>query len=68
VLDAVAALVPPVFVGLLFWFVVRAMIGADRKERAALAAMDRAEREQQAAEQQRAGRKPGQVADENASS
>ncbi len=66
-LDAVAALVPPVFVGLLFWFVVRAMIGADRKERAALAAMDRAEREQQA-EQQRAGRKPEQVTDENASS
>jgi hypothetical protein len=48
VLDAVAALVPPVFVGLLFWFVVRAMIGADRRERAALAAMERTERERRA--------------------
>ena len=48
-LDAVAALVPPVFVGLLFWFVVRSMISADRRERAALAAMDRAEREQEKA-------------------
>ena len=48
-LEAVAALVPPVFVGLLFWFVVRAMVGADRRERAAMAALDRAEREQEKA-------------------
>jgi len=49
VLEALAALVPPLGVALLFWFVVRAMIGADRRERAAMAALDRAEREERAA-------------------
>ena len=44
-LEALAALVPSVGVGLLFWFAVRAMVGADRRERAAMAALDRAERE-----------------------
>lgn len=42
-LEALAALVPSVGVGLLFWFVVRAMIAADRRERAAMAALDREE-------------------------
>ncbi len=42
-LEALAALVPSVGVGLLFWFVVRAMIAADRRERAAMAALDRQE-------------------------
>ncbi len=46
-LEALAALVPSVGVGLLFWFVVRAMIAADRRERAAMAAMDREERERE---------------------
>jgi hypothetical protein len=45
VLEALGALVPSVGVGLLFWFVVRAMINADRRERAALARMELAERE-----------------------
>lgn len=46
-LDVVAALVPSVGVGLLFWFAMRAIIRADRRERAAIAhleaAADRAE-------------------------
>ena len=36
-LDAVAALVPSVAVGLIFWFAMRAIIRADRRERAAMA-------------------------------
>ena len=44
-LDALAALVPSVGVGLLFWFVVRAMVAGDRRERAAMAALDLADRQ-----------------------
>lgn len=40
VLQALAALVPPAGVGLLFWFVMRGVIQADRRERAALARLD----------------------------
>ena len=40
-LQVVAALVPSVGVGLLFWFVMRAIIGADRRERAAIARLER---------------------------
>ena len=40
-LDVVAALVPSVGVGVLFWFVMRAIIGADRRERAAIARLER---------------------------
>ena len=40
-LDVVAALVPSVGVGLLFWFAMRAIIGADRRERAAIARLER---------------------------
>jgi hypothetical protein len=36
-LEALAALLPPVGVGLIFWFVIRAIIHADRRERIALA-------------------------------
>jgi len=36
-LDAVAALAPAVAVGLIFWFVTRAVIRADLRERAAMA-------------------------------
>ena len=41
---ALAALLPSIGVGLLFWFGMRAVINADRTERQALARMDRAER------------------------
>ncbi|WP_029291616.1 hypothetical protein [Cellulomonas sp. HZM] len=41
---ALAALLPSIGVGLLFWFVMRAVINADRTERQALARMDAAER------------------------
>lgn len=43
-LEALGALVPSIGVGLLFWYIVRAMIHADRRERAAVAAMERADR------------------------
>jgi preprotein translocase subunit YajC len=43
-LDAVAALVPPVAVGGIFWFAMRAIIRADRRERAAMARMAAASR------------------------
>lgn len=40
---ALAALAPPVGVGLVFWLVIRALMNADRNERAALARMDAAD-------------------------
>ena len=49
-LDAVAALVPSVGVGLLFWFVIRSLVRGDRNERAAMAALDAAERRRAAEE------------------
>lgn len=48
-----AALTPPIGVALLFWFVMRAVLRADRNEREAMAALDRAE-----AERVRADRAP----------
>ncbi|MDM7830447.1 hypothetical protein QRT05_03810 [Cellulomonas sp. MW9] len=48
---ALAALIPSIGVGLLFWFGMRAVINADRTERQALARMDLAE--QQAAADER---------------
>lgn len=42
--DAVAALVPSVGVGLLFWLVLRSMLQADRRERAAVARLEKAEK------------------------
>ena len=41
---ALAALLPSIGVGLLFWFGIRALINADRTERQAMARMDAAER------------------------
>ena len=41
-MDYVAVLLPPVLVGLIFWFAIRAIFNADKSEREALA---RAERE-----------------------
>jgi hypothetical protein len=48
---ALAALLPSIGVGLLFWFGMRALINADRTERQALARMDHAENEARKAEQ-----------------
>jgi hypothetical protein len=42
--DALIALVPSVGVGLLFWLALRAMVNGDRREREALARMEREER------------------------
>ncbi|GEK22539.1 hypothetical protein [Cellulomonas xylanilytica] len=42
---ALAALLPSIGVGLLFWFAIRALVNADRTERQALARMDAAERQ-----------------------
>jgi hypothetical protein len=44
-LTALAALLPSIGVGLLFWFAIRALVNADRTERQAMARMDAAERE-----------------------
>lgn len=41
---ALAALLPSIGVGLLFWYGMRAVVNADRTERQALARMDREER------------------------
>ena len=41
---ALAALIPSIGVGVLFWYGMRAVINADRTERQALARMDLAER------------------------
>ena len=46
---ALAALLPSIGVGLLFWFAIRALINADRTERQALARMDAAERQAEVA-------------------
>ncbi len=43
--DILAALAPPVGVGLVFWFAMRAIVRADRRERAAMAAMEAAAQE-----------------------
>ena len=43
-MDALAALIPSLGVGALFYYAMRAMIGADRRESAALAELDRLER------------------------
>ena len=39
-LEVLGALLPPVGVGLLFWYVMRAIIHADRRERIALARLE----------------------------
>lgn len=44
VFTALAALLPSIGVGLLFWFAIRALVNADRTERQALARMDADER------------------------
>lgn len=47
-LTALAAIIPSIGVGLLFWYAMRAVVNADRTEREALARMDAAEREARA--------------------
>lgn len=42
--NAVLSLVPTVFVGLLFWFVIRAIIRMDRREREVSAKIEAEER------------------------
>ncbi|GAB2690730.1 hypothetical protein [Thalassiella azotivora] len=49
-MEAVAALVPSIGVGLLFWWVIRALVNADRSERQAMAELDRREHERARAE------------------
>ena len=53
-LEIAAGLVPSIGVGLIFWFVIRAIIRADRAERAALARLDQ-ERARRAAAPSTAG-------------
>ena len=48
-LTALAALLPSIGVGLLFWVAIRALVNADRTERQALAKMDAEERIAEAA-------------------
>jgi len=50
---ALAALLPSIGVGLLFWFAIRALVNADRTERQAMARMDAAERQSEVAAAQR---------------
>ncbi len=45
VLSAIGALVPPIGVGVIFWLVMRWILQADRRERAAIARIEAAERE-----------------------
>lgn len=64
---AIAALTPPVGVALLFWFVMRAVLQADRSEREAMAALDRedaqrAQAQREAADREAAEREAGERA------
>ncbi|MDO9394926.1 MAG: hypothetical protein Q7T71_00115 [Herbiconiux sp.] len=43
-LPSLAALAPTVLIGLVFWFIMRALIRADRTERRALAKIEAQER------------------------
>jgi hypothetical protein len=40
-MDYVAVLLPPIVVGLIFWFAMRAIFNADKSEREALAQAER---------------------------
>ena len=43
-LDIVGSLVPPVFIGLLFWFIMRSILRADSKEREVYSQIEAEER------------------------
>jgi hypothetical protein len=51
-IQVVAGLVPSIGVGLIFWFVIRAVIHADRRERQAIARLE-AEQDRREAERLR---------------
>jgi hypothetical protein len=55
VLSAIGALLPPIGVGVIFWLVMRWILQADRRERAAIARIDAAEREAHAGVRSRDG-------------
>lgn len=59
VLEGLAALVPPIGVGLVFWLVIRSIVQADRRERAAMAALDAQERADRHEAPHGAGADPG---------
>ena len=42
--DVVGSLVPPIFIGLLFWFVMRSILRADSKEREVYSQIEAEER------------------------
>ena len=42
--DVLGSLMPPVFIGLLFWFIMRAILRADSKEREVYAQIEAEER------------------------
>ena len=42
--DVVGSIIPPVFIGLLFWFIMRAILRADSKEREVYAQIEAEER------------------------
>jgi hypothetical protein len=56
VLSAIGALLPPVGVGVIFWLVMRWILQADRRERAAIARLDAAERDVRAGARSRESR------------
>ena len=43
-LEVLAAIAPPILIGLLFWFIMRAIIRADSKERQVYAEIEAEER------------------------
>ena len=43
-LDILGSLVPPIFIGLLFWFIMRSILRADSKERDVYAKIEAEER------------------------
>jgi flagellar biosynthesis/type III secretory pathway M-ring protein FliF/YscJ len=53
-LNAIWSLAPTVLIGLVFWFVMRAVIRADRTERDAYARIEAEERAKRAAERRAA--------------
>ena len=42
--DVVGSIIPPVFIGLLFWFIMRAILRADSKEREVYSQIEAEER------------------------
>jgi preprotein translocase subunit YajC len=43
-LEVAGSLIPPIFIGLLFWFIMRSIIRADSKERQVYAEIEAEER------------------------